>query len=253
MPELLSICYSQIVRALLLWIPAFVGAVACLGALLFLLSRSRFRRLAMARGRPVGRSRLWFAQGTLIATQIFLLPTTALVLAVPFALHRGAANVIASSSPRVLEWGMRTGSDAVRKKLAITDDDAIVDLGQMAPFLRNVPPVAARARGLLRHLSAVPQVVTNSYFAALKSVVDETAESDLRLTWDDLLKGVQSRFRAMWAGQARIITDFLRGASLHYLYVLAIVTGVVDLFCLLVVLVSSWCRGKPPTEAAVTS
>jgi len=74
MRELLFICLSQVLRALLIWIPILVGSVIGLGVALFALSHYRFKRLAAANQGPAPRSRVWSARILLAATQGIVLP-----------------------------------------------------------------------------------------------------------------------------------------------------------------------------------
>jgi hypothetical protein len=247
MTELLSISLSRILRALLIWIPILVGSVVLLGVAIFALSHHRFRRLASAHRRPAPRSRVWTARILLTATQGIVLPLLALATAIPFSLQQGAADAIESASPRILDWGVRTGAAALKERLAIADDAAIVDLGKLAPVLHHVAPTATRARGLLRSLSVVPQFTNNAYFRAASSAVDEAASADLRVTWDDLFRSAHRHFSDVWAGQARIVASFLRASSLHFLQFLAGATAIVDLLCVLVILLLT--RSGPAMES----
>jgi hypothetical protein len=245
--ELLSVCSAPVLRALLLWIIVFVGAVMLLGLGLFLLAQRRIRRLAADPARPLRESGVWSVRLLLIIVQANLLPAFALVIAVPFALERGVATAIESASPRVVDWGARMGTDALKRKFAIADGSAIVDLGELAPFLRSVPPAASKARGIFGALRHVPALTTNTYYRAVDSVVGRAAGADLRLTWDDLFRSVHEQFRALWNGQAKIVAGFLRASSLHFLVILAATTAVVDVLCLLAILLLTRRPSAPVT------
>lgn len=233
MTDLLAVCSAQILRALLLWIVVFVAAVILPGLGLFLLSQRRIRRLALDPERPLQKSRIWSARLLLIIVQANLLPAFALVIAVPFAVERGIANAIETASPRVLDWGARLGTDALRRRFAISDGSAIVDLGELAPFLRAAPPAASKARGVFGALAVVPRLTTNAYFRAASAAVDRAAASNLRITWDDLFRSAHQQFGILWNGQARIVAGFLRASSVPLLYILGATTAIVDLLCLL--------------------
>jgi hypothetical protein len=259
MSALLSICLSEILRALLIWIPILVGSVILIGVGIFVLSRHRFRYLASASPTPVPRWRVWTVRALLIITQVVFLPFFAFVTAIPFSLQWGAANTIESASPRIVDWGLRTGTHALREKLSIADNATVVDLGRLAPVLRTVAPAATRAQRFLNTLSGVPRLATSTYFRALTSAVDEAAAADLKVTWDDLFQSANRHFSALWAGQVRIVASLLRVSSLHFIYPLAVTTAIVDLLCVLVVGLltrhgaaarsdADWsCMGKPHT------
>jgi len=246
MTEFFFLSLSQIVRALLTWIPIFLGVVLLLGVFLSIWSGRRFRRLAAP-----PRAHVWTVRLLLIATQFVILPVIALGTAIPFALQQGAANAIESASPRILDWGVKTGTHAIKQTLSIEDDAAIVDLGQVAPVLRHVPPAATRARGFLNSLSVVPRLTNTAFFRAVSSAVDEAAQTDLRPTWDDLFASAPRKLSAAWAGQARIVATFLRASSLHLLHFLAVAVGVIDLVCVGVVLLLTQARGNPPPVTGV--
>jgi hypothetical protein len=245
MPELLSLCFSEVLRALLTWVPILVGSVVLLGIALFALCRHRFRRLAAAQPGSVSSARAWSAYGLLILTQVVVLPLVALVAGIPFALQQGAADAIDSASPRILDWGVRTGTDALKEKLSVGDDTTIVDLGKIAPVLRRVAPVAARARGFLTSLSVVPRLAGDTYFRAANLAVEEAAATNLRVTWDDLSRSARRHFGVLWAGQTRIVASFLRGSALHFLQFLAVTAAIVDLACLLAIFALTQPGGGP--------
>lgn len=245
MTELFFLCFSQVLRALLTWIPVFLGAVVLLGITISVWSGRRFRRLAATRDGASPRSRVWTARLLLIATQAVVLPIIALGTAIPFALQQGAASAIESASPRILDWGVKTGTYALKQKLAIADDAAIVDLGELAPVLRHVPPVATRARGFLNSLSIVPRLTNTAFFRAMDSAVDEATRTNLRVTWDDLFASAHKKFGALWGGQARIVSSLLRASSLHFLHFLAVTVGIVDLLCVIVILALTPIGGNP--------
>jgi hypothetical protein len=238
---LLSVCFTPIVQALLLWVPVFVGSVLLLGIGLFRFGQSRIRTAVADGSGPFPRSRVWAVRLTLVLTQIVLLPLLALVMAVPFALEQGAARTIESASTKVLDWGMRTGTDALKEKFQIVDDTAIVDLARVAPVLRSIPPAATRARGFLGVLSAVPKLATNAYFSAINTVVERAAEANLRLTWNDVFRSARTQFEAIWGVHARVIATFLRVSSLHFLQILAVTVAIVDPACILLIL---WMTGR---------
>lgn len=235
MSELISICFSPIVRALLIWTPVLMAAVMLPGVGLFWLARRRFRRRPGAGPGGPGKPRVWTVRLLLIATQAVFLPILTLITAIPFALHQGAADAIESASPRILDWGVRTGARAVGKRLSVSDSAAVVDLGKLAPVLRTVGPAAARGREWLKPLSVVPRLATSAYYRALDLAMEQAARTKLRITWGDLLQSARRSFSGLWAGQARAIASLLRASSLHFIHVLAVATLLVDLLCLLVI------------------
>ncbi len=248
MSEFLSLCSAQIVRSLLTWVPILLGWVLLLGVALLALCRSRFRHLARASGAPASRARVWTAGALLIGTQGILLPAVTLILATGFSLERGAANMIESASPRVLDWGMRTGTSVLQEKLSITDSTTVVDLRRLAPVLRKVAPVAAKARGLMSRLSIVREFASNAYVDALSAAADEAAAADLQVTWGDLFRSAHGRFKGLWTGQARIVASYLRASSLDLANLLAGVVVVVDALCVLAILALAHPHGNPTSQ-----
>jgi hypothetical protein len=236
MSGLIWVCLSDVIRAHLVWIPVLVGSVALLGIALFVLAHHRFKRFASAHEERASRSHVWTVHLLLIITQVISLPVFALAMAIPFALQQGVADAIEATSPRVFDWGLRTGTQALREQLSITDDNTIVDLGQVAPVLRSLAPVATRAHGFLASLSIVPRLTSNAYFRALDSAVDEVAATGLQVTWDDLIQSAHRHFGAMWTDQTRTVASLLRASSLHFISLLAGATVIVDLLCALVIL-----------------
>jgi hypothetical protein len=236
MSGLIWVCLSQVVRAHLVWIPVLAGSVILLGVALFVLAHHRFKRFAPAPQGRAPQSRVWTVRLLLVITQVISLPVFALVMAIPFALQQGVADAIESASPRVFDWGLRTGTHALREKLSITDDNTIVDLGDVAPVLRSLAPAASRVHGFLGSLSIVPRLTSNAYFRALNSAVDEVATTGLQVTWEDLIQSAHRHFGAMWADQARTVASLLRASSLHFITLLAGATAIVDLLCVLVIL-----------------
>jgi len=248
MREFLSIGFRPILHALILWIPVFIGTVLALGYVLWRFVRVRIRRAAAGGSRPVPWSRVWTIRLTLLLTQVVFLPLVALVMAVPFALHMGAAKTIETASSNVLDWGMESGVGVLRERFQIVDDEAVVDLTRIEPTLRSIPPLASRARGILGVLSSTPRLATNAYLSAVNAVVEGAAQTDLRITWRDVFDSARKQVGVVWTGQARILAHTLRVSSLHFLHALAEVVAILDLACLALILLLTERNEDAPLE-----
>jgi hypothetical protein len=242
MRELLTLCLGRILAALVIWLPILVGSVALLSLLVVRWSRRRMMRAGF--GQAPSRLRRGGVWLLLISLQLVGLPLVALFTAIPFALERGVAATLESPPPPLIDWGIRTGVNAVKERLRIKGSDPIVDLRGAAEILDNARPVAVRARGVLGAVSSLPQIAANQTVTALRSVLDRAVAPTPGLTWDDLFTATHAQVRAAWQRQGRAAGLLIRAASLRHLTFLSTTVLLADGLTLLLI----WLVIRPGDE-----
>jgi hypothetical protein len=216
MREIFSLCFDKVLGAFAIWMPVLLGSALLPSALVVWWSRRRLRRWSAGRDRAPSRTLRWAVWALLFSVQLVGLPLVAFITGIPFCLERGVAAAFESTSPRLVDWAIRTGVDNLRNRLQVEDDRTLVDLGALEDFLDDVRPITLRARGLLGTASALPELAANQYFVALRTVLDELVNTNPNLTWRELSTATHAQAASAWQRQARTIGGMIRAASLRH-------------------------------------